>query len=292
MISPEIKTPFRWYSDIEYQNRYKDHCIAACNFKLLTPLNSILPFQIRTTDNSMVGVLALEIYCAESDELYLDITSAITISTDAYDGFVYVTYLGGSFSLSLPCGSYYMRIETDSADENEIYYSEVFYVEDFSNPSFSQMDFPLKTIWRWYDNQDKQSRNFSACESACEYYLLSGNDALLPFMFRKPHSVSNTINSWVLRDINETCDHTLDSNLYISIYLDVDGYDYVVYDGASISDIPCGTFQSVMTINGVEYYSEIIKVVDTITNNTDSIYILQETGDLLLQQSGSGLLIE
>lgn len=287
MINDEIKTGFRWYDDPDKQIKNRNYCQAACDFKRLTPLNTVPNFQIRTTDTSLVGFPSWKIYCAEDDQEYLDITSKTgNLSAHSDEGFVYVIYNGASLSITLPCGSFYMVLETT----NETYYSEVFYTSaDVTDTSFSQMDFPLFTAWRWYNDQDKQNRYKGYCENLCDFYRICGDDALLPFMFRKS-SVSNTINSWVLRDLDGTCEHNL---VPAVIHINVkDGYDYIFYNGDAIADLPCGKWESILTINGVPYYSELIWIVDTINSNTDTDFLLQETGDMLLLETGFGILLE
>lgn len=290
----EIKTPFPWYDDIDKQNRYKTACGASCDFKLLTPLNSIPPFEIRTGEDS-VEVTSWKVYCSEDGSLADDITGQAVIAgkivVTTKDNQDYLTYDGSALTetgpnvpaLILSCGTYYSVIETNVGT----FYSELFYVEDFDDPEFSQIDFPLFTPWRWYDNQEKQNRYKGACEASCNFYLLSGNDALPPFMFRKP-SMSNVINSWVLRSLDGSCEHNLDTSpLQLAA---LDGKDYVYYNGDDIDDLPCGTFESIITINGIEYFSEIIKITNDFNNG--SFYILQEDGDYLLQETDDKLIQE
>lgn len=48
MIFEELHTAFRWYNSLSKQNRFKEQCTNMCDFKLITPCNDILPFQIRS----------------------------------------------------------------------------------------------------------------------------------------------------------------------------------------------------------------------------------------------------
>jgi hypothetical protein len=295
MIEAPIKTAFPWYDDIDKQNRYKSNCASLCDFKLLTPLNTIPPFEIRTGEN-LIEVTSWKVYCIDgslADDITAQATIAGRVVVTTVDGQDYLTYNGTPLeggvpsvpALILSCGTYYSVIETNETT----YYSELFYCEDFEDPAFVQSDFPLFTPWRWYDDQQKQSRYKGACEANCNFYLLTGNDALLPFMFRKP-SVSNTINSWVLRDLDGTCEHNLDTSV---LNITVKGlYDYIYYNGEDIEDLPCGTYESIITINGTPYYSELIKITSDFSSNGTEFYLLQEDGFKILQETNFGILLE
>lgn len=300
MIAEPIKTAFPWYDDILKQNRYKETCLANCDFKLLTPLNTIPTFEIRTNENG-VEIITWKVYCQDGS-LADDITSHTSggfaedrININTIDGQDYISYKGVPLidlgmgdptpPLILSCGAYYSVLETNVGN----YYSELFYCEDIDDPSFVQSRFPLFTPWRWYDNQEKQNRFIEPCLANCDFYLLTGNDALLPFMFNKL-SGSNVINSWVLRSLDGTCEHNLDTALLnIAVF---ESGDYVYYNGEDIADLPCGTFESIITINGTPYYSELIKITNDISTNGDDFYILQEDGSLILQETNFGILQE
>ncbi|MES2395611.1 MAG: hypothetical protein V4549_06395 [Bacteroidota bacterium] len=288
MIQDELSLGFRWYNDIEKQGRYKSYCLASCDYKRLTPLNSILPFQFDTHAAGIV-ITSWSINCMSNDTQTVDLSASIAskLYISSKDGIDHIFYNGSSIgSLVLPCGYYYSVIETSQGT----FYSEIFYCTDITDTSFSQMDFSLFTAWRWYNNSAKQNRYKTYCKNMCNYYRLCGDDALLPFMFRKPETISNPKNSWVLRDVDGSCEHNLDMS---PIVIENNGdYDYVYYTGGSISNLPCGKYESILTINGISYYSELIEIVNTISSNTDSSYLLQETGSKLLQETSFGILLE
>lgn len=296
MIAEPIKTAFPWYDDILKQNRYKEQCVSSCNYKLLTPINTIPPFEIRTNEYG-ISFVSWKIFCAEDDTEIIDISTHITIGNAieivTIAGQDYIVYSGAALTetffapaLILECGTYYSVLETNEAS----YYSELFSVENgVIDVDFNQTVFPLYTPWGWYDNQEKQNRYKEQCLANCDFCLLTGNDALLPFMFRKP-SMSNVINSWVLRSLDGVCEHNLDTSpLNIAVF---GVYDYVYYNGTDIDNLPCGTFESIITINGLNYYSEIIKITNDISSNGDQFYILQENGAKILQENSFGILQE
>lgn len=47
MIYGELPTVFPWYDDIRKQNRFKKNSEWSCDFKLITPRDALLPFQIK-----------------------------------------------------------------------------------------------------------------------------------------------------------------------------------------------------------------------------------------------------
>lgn len=298
MIRDELNTGFRWYDDIDKQSRYKDYCAAVCEYKRLTPLNAILPFQFNTRDTP-VTISGWDIFCAEDDQLYVDLGGSIgsKLSIVTLNGEDHIIYSGAAIaSLSLPCGSYYSRIITSTGN----FYSEVFYCEDITDTTFAQMNFPLFTAWRWYDDPLKANRYRTNCEDICPSYVLLGNDALLPFMFRKLYDGippdEEIVDSWILEDLDGECNTLLDTSLIrivqVTTYTPYT-YHYVYYLGEALSGLPCGTYQSILTISGVPYYSEPITILSTLsTNNPDSNYLLQETGNKILQQNGFGILLE
>lgn len=289
MIRDELNTGFRWYDDIEKQSRYKDSCKAVCDYKRLTPLHKILPFQIYIPA-SLTEVYTWYIRIACDDSLAFDLTPYFSfLQVWTIDGTDRIIYEGNNIPelIDLPCGDYYCEIETN----NGTFFSEVFTSQDISDPAFSQIDFPLFTVWRFYDNQLKENRFKKYCEAICDQYLLSGNDALIPFMFRKPHTVGNVVNSWILRSLDGTCTTLLDtSKIHITLR---DGFDYVYYLGDALSGLPCGVYECVITVNNIAYYSEPINIINTISSNgSDTNYLLQENGDPILLETTEIILLE
>lgn len=281
-----ISYAFRFYDNRLKQNRFKNQCLAACDYKLISLGDRFPNFQFRT-NTSGATITAWEVYYSSDDTLYADISSEISmldITTKSYRD--YITYDGSIVSgLSMNCGSFYIRIAT-SAEE---FFSEVFCVDGFTDDSpITETEKPIFTAWRYYDNILKSERYRKHCQNICDFYLICGNDALLNFMFRIPHTANNVVR-WYLRDMDETCEHELDFNSNIA-KVQVGSYDYIYYLGGSISDLPCGKYISIITIGSQDYFSEPIEIINSISSITATNYLLQETGDKILQETGSGIL--
>lgn len=303
MINSELNTPLRFYNDITKQNRYKENCAATCNYKLISRNDQFLPFQIRTDiDNFPAPLLTKrELYCADDNSLVADITFDLAgLSFQEIDGVMYIIYEGGDIiSPVLDCGAYYIKFGlTDLANFPTIvnsYYSEVFNVVDFEEETEDE-NLPIFTAWRWYDNIDKQTRYKGNCSASCDYYIISNNTGLLPFMFKKNIDFL-VVTSWVLRAVDESCEVVLDPSLLQLANFGEE--DYLYYDGTPIDGLPCGAFYSIITMtadDGAEreftFYSELIKLVEITSSDTPGNYILQENGFKILQETGFGLLQE
>lgn len=283
MILDELHTGFRWYDQIEKQNRYKSYCANNCDYKLISQKSDLLPFIIKTEDSG-ASLVSWKVFC-EDGSASIGING--TPQFVEWEGSEYIIYEGGGITgIDLPCGYYYSVIETSQ----NTFFSEVFFVDaELLFVEFFQDDMPLFTLWNWYDNQLKQNRFKSYCKTGCGFHLLSGQDALLPFMFRKRSmSQSSIIDSWILRNLDQTCEVILDISKLQIVY--DNSYDYIIYMGEDLDTLPCGIFESIVTINGLEYFSETIKIISDFETN-DLAYLLQENGAKILQESGGGILI-
>lgn len=227
MIQNELHTAFRFYDSLDKQNRFKSQCAAICEFKLLSPLSRLLPFQFNT-GTSNVSVEVWRLMCAADDTdmggIPINLLDVVSFDTD------YVVFNGldpeSEFSYIPECGSYYFQVETNQG----IFYSEVFQAEDFNDVTFSQSQLPIFTAWRFYDNINKQNKFKSQCTAICDFQLITERDKLLPFMFRIPEGVT-TPQSWVIRN-EDGCTEILDHTL-IQKYNASNGYDYFYYTGES-----------------------------------------------------------
>lgn len=286
---PELATAFPWYTvTVEKQNRNKGHCQGICPFQYFSQLNKIPTFLFNANTNTVVdtsGITFWEIWC-ESDDFYLDITAKKTnLQVTVANGSDYIYYDGDDLSITLPCGYYYMKMTAGG----QTFYSEVFYVKDFTAYDYIQdTDKTLFSAWPWYDNQLKQTRNKAYCKSVCDYYFIWPSTNLPQFIFKRTAISFSSFNRWILRDVDETCEYELDVSLLK--FITIDGYDYIYYTGEDIT-LPCGKFESIITIDGLSYYSELIHIQDNLNDIIpDTNYILQENGFILLQENGSGLL--
>lgn len=300
MINDELNLPFRFYNDIEKQNRYKDNCSATCNFNLISAPDRLLPFQVRTQIGTSPAsfIKSWKIMCASDGILYRNLSALVVSQLEAEfaGGELYLTYdAASSIGDDIDCGSYYIEIQLTNSDSfpttTNTFYSEVFNVVDFTvTPAIENL--PIFTAWRFYDNIDKQNRDRSNCSASCDYYLISAQTNLLPFQFRILNNSPHIVTGFKLVAVDGSCEHILENNL-ISKFTDSDVlYDYFYYLGDIIEDLPCGNFYAVVAIDGVEYYSELIKITDMEIVVDIGDYILQETGFNILQETGFGILQE
>jgi hypothetical protein len=284
MIFDELNTAFVFYNDLDKQNRFRKNCEAICNYTLLCPYSTILPFQIKTDPDPSTEITEFQVICAADDMLFYDIDLLGSIDvTTIEDVATYLTFNGGTFKDSIPCGTYYIKVTYTNEEGEFMYYSELFTVMDsLPDPDFAQTIFPVYSAWAWYNNEGKISENNSPCDKVCGFLLMCGNDALLPFQYKVDSATS--ITSWTL--LNDQCTFPLDVSM-LSIQTMGD-YKNIIYNGDLI-DLPCGMFYSQMVIDGVTHYSEPIYISNAFeTSGTN--YILQEDGDKLLQEDNFGLL--
>jgi len=285
MIFDELKTAFRFYDDLDKQNRYKENCKQVCEYRLLCPIDTVLPFQFSVGYDPSLSLNSAYIKCSDNDSIIFNATIYITIDINSEGDFTYI--IGSQLVLkdAIPCGSYYIHIILDSDSGEQNFYSEIFTVIDgLEDPTFAQSLFSLPSVWKWYSSEEKLIENYSPCDKLCAYTIKCGNDALIPFQYKV--AAATTISNWNL--FNDECTFVLDESL-LTIQI-VGSVKNIIYSGDLI-DLPCGTFYSEMVIDGVSHFSEPIYISNNFeTSGTN--YILQETGDLLLQENTFGLLQE
>lgn len=298
MLHDELKISLPFYDDINKQTRYRAHCLSVCEYKNIWPEYTLPPFQIRFEPFSVGDVNTWYIRCADDDSLAADLSpykSAISASPALTEAW-YHYYAGTGIPFSLPCGDYYYEVEVKGVFNSTPYtkyYSEVFtVVSGLNDIAFTQSDPPLFSLWRWYDSQDKTTANQAHCAAVCEYFLLCGVDALLPFQFRFEATLPGSYAiEWTLVGLDDTCYQGLD-HLLLTVS-SADGYNYVTYDGQGFrSDLPCGYYYSKIVIDGqYTFYSEPI-YIHTDVNTPITNYILQQNGSIILLENGFGLLQE
>lgn len=272
-----------FYNNLSNQNRNNSLCSSVCDFKLLSTCDDLLPFQFnadifgtvltfKITNIDTAAEIDL-ISCASFLNKYVTTTSG-----------TYIVYNGESIKSCIPsqidCGSWYIEI----ADENSVYYSEVFYVQSITEVEPSGF-IPVNGVWPFYDNILKTNRYKSNCSAYCDYSLIAPNGSLIPFEIKRPTSISPIL-SWKLVAIDESCEVELDTSL-LNIDADAGGVDYIEYFGDSISDLPCGVFYSVITDGVNIWYSELINLTDSVTTiqglQTDSgVNIITDSSDQIL----------
>lgn len=152
----EVKTALRIYSSEARKNRYRSECEeawAACPYKLLTPQDSLLPFQFyRPTTSAAID--SWTVYDTDGNEvLDFDSDTIALLIVKRFSGFDAVTYDGDALGEILDAGMYYFTIVTGGVT----YWSEDFYVscspdgEDIvTDPTFSGGVDEAAT-WHWGD---------------------------------------------------------------------------------------------------------------------------------------------
>lgn len=296
MINDQLKISLPFYNEILKQTRYKNECASVCDFQLLQPPDLIPPFQLRFGAEETSGIFAWNIRCADDDSILYDLTSHIVnIDFELKSEFEFYTYSGLVFEeINFSCGSYYMEIQVSSPVDSPpvtqtSWFSEVFTVVDsLTDLAFTQSEFPLPNLWRWYNDIDKQTRYKNECAVICDFYLFSGNENLIPFQFRFPYLLPIAYSIiWSLISVSDDCETFLDASMLT--VTTIGGYNYITYTGDAI-DLSCGKFYSKINIDGQIFYSELIWIIDE-ADNTERNYLLQETGFKILQETGFGILI-
>lgn len=121
--------PFQWYDNPDLRNHHKKQCEEDCHFKLLTPQNHMLPFQLRRP-KSPLPITGLVWSCPDGTAPFILDPSVIQIYTAGeWD---YIIYDGRELSVCpdcadepFPCGWLVATI-TDGVNT---WYSEMFFVE-------------------------------------------------------------------------------------------------------------------------------------------------------------------
>jgi len=151
-ILGEIKNPFRWYDSIYKMNRYRKHCQEECEYKLITPFDRLLPFQL-PRDSSFDVITSWVIKDMDGNTVFepdLDLLTIIKFTNKDY-----VIYNSEPIGFPLECGYYTSEI----SDGTNTWYSEIFWAiggsegEDIVNdPEFETTNCPLSATpgSAWY----------------------------------------------------------------------------------------------------------------------------------------------
>lgn len=132
LIYDELPTAFPWYNRKDKQQRYSENAIASNEYNLISPMDALLPFQVKLNFPSP-PVESWFIFNACDDTVAFDLgiyMSSIK-ARDTANG-MYIYYEGeqltdGFSVLQMPSGCYYSRISFGGLDH---YFSEVFQIKD------------------------------------------------------------------------------------------------------------------------------------------------------------------
>jgi hypothetical protein len=124
----------------------------------------------------------------------------------------------------------------------------------------------INTAFPWYDSQLKQARNKNNCSGLYDFALITPNNALLPFQFKRVKDAATPV-SWVINTLCVTKTYNLNLSLGQIKTRNIEGQTYYYYDGAelTVTDaagvhallLPPGKYESVITYsNGLKSWSE------------------------------------
>ena len=128
-----ILTPFAWYTDKKYQDRYKSYGYGEI-FPLISPNGKLLPFQFITNDYSAPSITKelIKVNADGSEESPVTLSFSGT-GADMGDFAIY-HYDGANLLSPLAEGRYYLHLRFEQGGTTENFYSEVFtVVNDVSN---------------------------------------------------------------------------------------------------------------------------------------------------------------
>jgi hypothetical protein len=148
----ELPIVFPWYEKQEQQDRYRENVDGTCSFKLISPKNSLLPFQFRKP-KTLTLPNSWEIFEAQSMASVAVITGAlpdVVFSSMAQND--YFTFPGTPIAgLTLAPGYYFSIMRFPEGSQ---YYSEVFFVPDSGAFNVQDDDFIPFLKFVFYNNND------------------------------------------------------------------------------------------------------------------------------------------
>lgn len=158
MIYNELPTVFPWYDKIEQQDRYRENVKNTCDYKLITPRDALLPFQVVRSNPAGLMPNLWEIFEVNSQAKVADLTASISLlrvrlieGKEYFTGAGQILTTGASGILNLAPGFYYSRLSWPDTVQK---FSEMFFVPDtdlsFSITNDDDAQF-LKLEW-WNDN--------------------------------------------------------------------------------------------------------------------------------------------
>lgn len=165
LIFEELPTAFPWYDKLEKQTRYKDHGDGVCDYKLIAPKNSLLPFQFRKISTKKIPVV-WKIFEINTNIEVAEITAFLSqLKYKTLGDYDYFYYDGSTLgALDLGFGFYYSRLELS---DGSFLYSEMFTVPEipFSNSAATKY---LKLVW--YNSADLDPFYFNDQTGGIPYF--------------------------------------------------------------------------------------------------------------------------
>lgn len=148
----ELPIVFPWYEKIEQQDRYRENVNGICAFKLISPKNSLLPFQFRKpkTGAAPTGWIVLRL---DDNSTVADISASIPdIVFSSKVEWDYFTFQGTPITdLDLAPGFYFSIL---IFPDDSVRFSEVFFIPDTSL-AFNVEDTEIEFVKiQFYNNGD------------------------------------------------------------------------------------------------------------------------------------------
>jgi hypothetical protein len=152
MLFNELPISFPWYDKLEQQNRHRENAEPFCDFKLFSPRDSMLPFEVARSQGGIFPQL-WEIFEVNSQVQAADISASIPqLIIRRIEGQEYYIFDGAQLvtaggPLDLPPGYYYSRLYWS---DNVYRYSEMFHVPhdgQFNIADDDDINFVKLTWW-------------------------------------------------------------------------------------------------------------------------------------------------
>ena len=123
-IFKQLPIAFPFYESLDNQEIYKENVDENLFYKLYTPQNSLLPFQIRMPVNKPAPT-AWKIIQYENPSVEIDITNKLNlIKLFVFGDYKQAVFFGDDLGINMTCGHYYTKL---TFPDGTYYVSEVFF---------------------------------------------------------------------------------------------------------------------------------------------------------------------
>lgn len=156
MLFKEPPIAFPWYEKLEQQNRYMENVDQHCDFKLISPKDALLPFELARSQGGVFPQL-WEIFEINSQNLVANISASISqLRIRRIEGQEYYVYDGaqlmtGSGVLNLAPGYYFSRLYWS---DNVYAHSEMFVVPNAGAFNIQDDDYIQFIKLSWWNDAD------------------------------------------------------------------------------------------------------------------------------------------
>lgn len=134
-INEGVKLPMRFYKSWKRMNNLRKVCIGDCKYKLITPANEMLPFQLYV-DFKGPYTITWKILNENEEVVYNPDTDFLT-TYEANETITYFVYKSDLFDFTMPRGFYTAEVTISSGGNTVTWYSEEFYSLGTCDGSFT-----------------------------------------------------------------------------------------------------------------------------------------------------------